>query len=350
MPGLNEDAHDAARVVLPPSFCHWRALTGVAAVALLATSLVLLGRLDVLAPGRVLPVLAYGVAMGVFCALAVCVCRALLARMSTRGAWVTGWVVVVIASLALSYGVGVVGSVHGAGPGPEGLAMFMLQSVLATAIVSMALLRYLFIRSQWRAEMVAQADARVQALQARIRPHFLFNSLNTIASLIHDDPESAERATEDLADLFHGSMRRADQSIPLGDELVLARKYIAMEKRRLGDRLSVKWSVDGLPEGASVLPMILQPLLENAVGHGVGPRPEGGEVQVFGRIEGQNLVITISNPVGPPRDHTGAGMALRNIRSRLALAHGSRASLLTNLDGDRFYAVLTVPHVESSRR
>ncbi|KAA9130848.1 sensor histidine kinase [Marinihelvus fidelis] len=338
------------RPVLPPSFCSWRALAAVAAVSLLATALVLLGRLDVLAPGRVVPVLVYGVALGVICALAVCVCRALLSRLSVRAAWLGGWLIVVLTTLGISYGVGVVGSVHGVGPGPNGLGLFMLQSVLATGVVTVALFRYLFIRAQWRAEMLAQADARVQALQARIRPHFLFNSLNTIASLIHDDPASAERATEDLADLFHGSMRRADKSIPLSDELELARKYLAMEKRRLGERLAVKWSMDGLPDNAMVLPMVLQPLLENAVGHGIGPRADGGEIQVFGRVEGQNLVITISNPLAPPRDHAGAGMALRNIRSRLDLAHGPRASLLTNRDGNRFYAVLTVPHVKDPGR
>lgn len=347
---MSDDVHDAVRAVLPPSFCRWRALAGVGMVSLLATSLVLLGRVDSLAPGRVFPVLSYGVALGLFCALAVCVCGPLLARLSTRSAWLTAWVIAILASLGLSYGVAVVGSVHGIGPGRGGLALFMLQSVLGAGVVSMALFRYLFIRAQWRAEMVAQADARVQALQARIRPHFLFNSLNTIASLIHDDPDSAERATEDLADLFHGSMRRADQAIALEDELALARQYMAMEKRRLGDRLVVKWAVDDLPGNAAVPPMMLQPLLENAVGHGIAPRADGGEVQVFGRVEGANLVITISNPVAPPRDHAGAGMALRNIRARLALAHGSRASLITSRDGDRFYAVLTVPHVEDSDR
>ncbi len=105
----------------------------------------------------------------------------------------------------------------------------------------------------------------MQALQARIRPHFLFNSLNTIASLMTHDPESAEAATLDLADIFRGSMRRADQLIALSDELELARQYLDMERRRLGERLEIDWRVDELPAGAAVLPLMLQPLLENAV-------------------------------------------------------------------------------------
>ncbi len=243
--------------------------------------------------------------------------------------------------------IGVVATVLGFGPGREGLAAFMLQSVLAVSVVSVALFRYLFIRAQWEAEIEAEAEARVQALQARIRPHFLFNSLNTIASLIHDEPDAAERATVDLADLFRGSMRRADQLISLEEELSLGRKYLDMERRRLGERLTVDWNVAELPADASVLPMILQPLLENAVNHGVQARANGGQIRVFGRVEGENIVITISNPVPEQDVRPGHGMALPNIRGRLELALGSQASLITNQDQDRFYAVLTLPHVEA---
>jgi two-component system sensor histidine kinase AlgZ len=188
-------------------------------------------------------------------------------------------------------------------------------------------------------------------LQARIRPHFLFNSLNTIASLVPVDPVNAESAIEDLADIFRGSMRRADQPISLAEELTLARLYLDMEKRRLGDRLQIDWRVSDLPANASILPLMLQPLLENAVGHGVQPNPSGGKVSVYGRSEGEQVVITISNPVAPAGHmSTGHGIAMQNIRDRLLLAHGSLASLVTYNNDEQFYVVMSFPYVTHTDR
>jgi len=279
----------------------------------------------------------------------VCISRAWLGRLSARGAWLGSWVVAVVVALTFSYTAGIVGTVLQLGPGRQGFAMFVLQSVLAVALVSVALFRYMFVRAQWRAQLLAESEARVQALQARIRPHFLFNSLNTIASLIHDDPTGAERATEDLADLFRGSMRRTDSLISLSEELDLAEKYLQMEQRRLGDRIRINWQVDELPDGAFVLPLTLQPLLENAVAHGIQPRVDGGEIRVYGRSEKDNIVITISNPLGP-EDHIspGNGMALINIRERLQLAFGSAASLITHQDDEQFFAILSLPYAENT--
>lgn len=327
-----------------PSLCGWRPLLGVSAVSLLTALLFALGGPGVPGPGRLLLLVAWAQLLGLFCALGVCISRAWLRRMATRDAWLAAWLITFINAITLSYVVGVVGSVLGFGPGSEKLGMFMLKSVLAASLVWVALLRYLYIRAQWQAEMLAEAEARVQALQAHIHPHFLFNSLNTIASLIHDNPVAAERATEDLADLFRGGMRRADQPIRLEQELQLARKYLDMEQRRLGTRLEVQWQVDDLPADAEVLPMLLQPLLENAVGHGVQGLPEGGRVRLFGRLEGDAIVITVSNPVPPEGSHAGHGMALANIRARLELSYGERASLITSEDDNRFYAVLSLPH------
>jgi two-component system sensor histidine kinase AlgZ len=300
--------------------------------------------------GSILTLLFYGAALGIFCALGVCIARAPLARLAARNAWLAAWFVVLLFALAFSYACGVVGTVLGFGPGRAALAPFMLESVLAAGIVAAGVFRYRFVRGQWEAELKAEAEARVQALQARIRPHFLFNSLNTIASLIHDEPDSAEGATEDLADLFRAGMRRADRLIPVSDELALARKYLDMEQRRLGERLQVDWDTDDLPPSAPVLPMVLQPLLENAVAHGIQPRAEGGTVRLFGRREGPALVFTVSNPLAPPGDHRGSGMALANIRSRIALAHGDLAGLVTDRDDRCFYAVLTLPHAEDPDR
>jgi two-component system sensor histidine kinase AlgZ len=298
---------------------------------------------------------SYGQSLALFCAAGLCVTRPWLHRAKPFRAWLGTWLMSLVLAISWSYGIGVVATVLGFGPGRAGLTDFMMQSLITVALVGFALLRYLFIRAQWRAELTAQAEARVQALQARIRPHFLFNSLNTIASLIADEPERAERATEDLADLFRGSMRRADMMIELSEELQLARKYVAMEERRLGERLQVEWRVEELPADAQVQPMLLQPLLENAVGHGIQQLPDGGRLRLYGSNEEGSLVITISNPVladseRPLRHDEHHNMALRNIRARLRLAWGERASLVTHQDDSTFFAVLTLPYVKSINR
>jgi two-component system sensor histidine kinase AlgZ len=129
----------------------------------------------------------------------------------------------------------------------------------------------------------------------------------------------------------------------------LARRYLKMEQRRLGERLRVEWRVSELPNGASILPLTLQPLLENAVGHGIQPRTDGGEIKVYGRSEKDRIVITISNPLGGDEAVRGGhGMALDNIRERLELAFGPNASLITHQDEAQFFAVLSLPYVKNT--
>lgn len=337
--------------VYPPSFCRWRMLLVVMAVTQLSVLLMGVGGLRDFSLLWLGVTTLYAQLLAIVTALGVCISRAWLGRLTARGAWLGSWMTAVLVALAVSYFAGVVGTVLGAGPGRHNFAVFIWQSVLSVALVGAALLRYLFIRAQWRAQVLAQSEARVQALQARIRPHFLFNSLNTIASLIPEEPLSAERATEDLADLFRGSMRRADSLISLSEELDLARRYLDMEQRRLGERLKVTWQVSDLPEGASVLPLTLQPLLENAVTHGIQPRADGGEIKVYGRAEKDNIVITISNPLGSgSRGGSGHGMALANIRERLELAFGPNASLITHQDEQKYFAILSLPYVKNFDR
>lgn len=332
--------------VYPPSFCTGRQWLAVIVITEVSVLLVGLGR-DSLPGWKWYGLVSfYAQWMALFCAAGLCLSSGWTGRLSPRGAWVGSGVVVLL--LALAFSVAAWLGIRALAPSllDETFAGFVLRSLLAVGLVTVVFFRYLVIRGRWRAELVAQAEARVQALQARIQPHFLFNSLNTIASLIPEKPESAEAATLDLADIFRGSMRRADRPIPLSEELGLARQYLDMEQRRLGDRLRVEWRVEELPAGAAILPLILQPLLENAVGHGVQSRPEGGKVSVYGRSEGDQVVITIGNPVPPEGAVShGQGMALLNIRERLELAFGPRASLLTSSDHEWFYAVLSIPHV-----
>jgi two-component system sensor histidine kinase AlgZ len=337
------------RSVYPPSFCRWELLLSVMLVTQISVLLIGAGTLREFSLVWLGVVSLYAQVLALVTALGLCVSRSWLSRLSARSAWLGSWLVAIIVALAFSYSVGVVGTVLGTGPGREGFVLFQLQSVLAVALVSSALLRYLFIRAQWRAQILAQSEARVQALQARIQPHFLFNSLNTIASLIPEDPAGAESAIEDLADIFRGSMRKADSLISLSEELELARMYLQMEQRRLGERLRVVWQVSELPKGASILPLTLQPLLENAVAHGIQPLVGGGELRIYGRAEKENIVITISNPVGPEKHlGEGHGMAIENIRERLELAFGATSSLITHQNDEQFYAVLSLPYVKNT--
>ncbi len=333
--------------VYPPEFCSWRLVVAVMVITEVSVVLIALGKDGF--PGWSWLGLStvYAQWLALFCTSGLCVTSSWTNNMTARGAWVGCWLMAVLLTCVFSYAAWHAGSLVEGFSDLETAELFVLENMFAVGLVGAVFFRYLLIRARWRAEMLAQSEARVQALQARIRPHFLFNSLNTIASLIHSEPKNAEAATLDLADIFRGSMRRADQLISLADELSLARQYLDMEQRRLGERLGVNWRVDELPEGASVLPLMLQPLLENAVTHGIQSRPQGGEVSVYGRNEGDRVVVTISNPVAPQgSDFKGNGMALENIRERLSLAFGARANLVTYENGEQFFAILSLPYVE----
>jgi two-component system sensor histidine kinase AlgZ len=335
--------------IYPPSFCTWRLVVAVMVITEVSVVLVGMGRGGIPVWQWLGMASVYAQWMALFCASGLCVMSGWTGRLSARGAWIGSWLIAVLLSAVFSYAAWLAADSAGPGLSPDQPEMFVFKSTFLVGLVTVVFFRYLLMRSRWRSELIAQAEARVQALQARIRPHFLFNSLNTIASLIPTDPENAEAAILDLADIFRGSMRRADRLISMGDELQLARQYLDMEKRRLGDRLEIDWRVEELPSGASVLPLMLQPLLENAVGHGIQSQPEGGRIVVYGRSEGDQIVITIGNPiVAEGSESRGHGMAIDNIRERLQLAFGSRAKLLTNQDADQFYAVLSVPYVEHS--
>ncbi len=185
---------------------------------------------------------------------------------------------------------------------------------------------------QERALGPAIAQARLMALSARIRPHFLFNSLNAVLGIMREDPRRAERALEELSDLFRVLMRENRDLVTLGDELSLCRQYMELEKLRLGERLGVLWQTDDCPQDARVPPLMLQPLLENAVYHGVEPMAGSGEVRVCVRRSGSDVVVEIDNPAPPPEGrisaHGGGNrMALDNIRERLMLFFDLEAQL-----------------------
>ncbi|HEU4616616.1 MAG TPA: sensor histidine kinase [Gammaproteobacteria bacterium] len=222
---------------------------------------------------------------------------------------------------------------------------FLLRNEAICAIVTALVLRYFFVAHQWRHHVRAEARSRIDALQARIRPHFLFNSMNTIAALTRSDPARAEEAVEDLADLFRATLRDSDRPLTIKEELELTRIYQRIEELRIGDRLKVEWDVAGVPMRAKIPSLTIQPLLENAIYHGIEPLDTGGTVAISGRVEGGRLVFSVTNPM--PRSATaersGNRLALDNIRQRLRLAYAEQGVLEVEPGPERYRVTLRFP-------
>ena len=236
---------------------------------------------------------------------------------------------------------------------PQDHGTFLVRNVAIALVVTALALRYFYVTHQWRLNVEMQARARVHALQARIRPHFLFNSMNTIAALTRTNPARAEEAVQDLADLFRANLNEKRNTITLAEEIEVARTYQRMEQLRLGDRLRVDWKIDALPRDALVPGLMLQPLLENAIYHGIEPRPDGRRRHGGGRALKGIITIVVRNPV-PAANVTmreGNRLALANIRERLELmyderAHGEGRPLRRRVHRD---AALPLPPVEGAR-
>ncbi|HET6430882.1 sensor histidine kinase [Dyella sp.] len=229
-------------------------------------------------------------------------------------------------------------------PRQVSLAQFVPGSGTIAALITAVVLRYLYVIDGWQAQVRASARARVDALQARIKPHFLFNSMNTIAGLVRSDPLVAERAVLDLSDLFRAALG-ADSGSTLAEEVELAERYLAIEALRLGPRLQVQWQRDEpLPWSLPLPRLVLQPLVENAVLHGISQLPAGGKVTITLRVEGDLLRLAVENPAPPqPHDGGGAHHAQQSIGHRLAYAFGPRAGMTSRADPGYYRCELTVP-------
>jgi two-component system sensor histidine kinase AlgZ len=228
------------------------------------------------------------------------------------------------------------------GQGPAALERYLM----LVALTTLATLAYFNLRG--RALSPALAEARLQALQARIRPHFLFNSINAVLSLIRQDPRRAEVALEDMAELFRVLMADNRELTPLAREVDLCRQYLGIEQLRLGGRLRVEWQLDAMPPDALVPPLVLQPLLENAVYHGIEPRLEPGTIVINIAAVRDELRAVLRNPYRPDGDrHGGNRMALANIRERLALHFDAEASLSTREGADSYEVRIVMPYVKS---
>jgi two-component system sensor histidine kinase AlgZ len=300
MPGAGP--FDLRGFALASVFAQWLALPGCVALCLLRGTI-----------GR------WPVAWGAPAALL------LVAALSALAAFVVRWL-----DHALDLGL----------TGGAGDVRFVLSSAVLTLLFGALALRYLQVQERWRRAMRSEASARFDALQARIQPHFLFNTLNTVSGLIRTRPDAAEEAVLDLADLLRAALARDGGRTRLREELDLARRYLAIEQLRFGERLKVDWRIAGdLPLDLGLPTLTLQPLVENAVLHGVARLPGGGTVSLHARREGRGIAVTVRNPLAQPVAAGRPGRTQGNIRDRLRHAFGPAARL--SLDGDNGHYAVT---------
>lgn len=223
--------------------------------------------------------------------------------------------------------------------------IFLLRIMVISSALYAIVLRYFYIQRQWRLNLAAQAQSEVDALRARIRPHFLFNSMNTIASLVAISPEKAETAIEDLSDLFRASL--SDKNLnTLEDEIELTTSYLNIELLRMGDRLKVLWNTDNSLNNIKIPALSLQPLVENAIYHGIEPLAEGGKIHISTLKEGKHLIISITNPLGKlsrQLHHKGNQIAQSNIKQRMNLVYGNKAAFIINDTKESYTATLKIP-------
>lgn len=219
-----------------------------------------------------------------------------------------------------------------------------LSRVLFSAVFITALTLY-YLNLRYRAHSPAVTEARLQALQARIRPHFLFNCINAVLSLVRSQPKQAEAALEDMADLFRVLMADNRELVPLAQEIALCRQYLSLEKLRLNTRLNIEWHIDNMPPDAMIPPLILQPLLENAVYHGIEPLSNGGTISIRIYTHQNEIHLILKNPYNAGNNHQhGNKMALGNIRERLSLHFDLEASLKNRQEKGEYAVHIVLPH------
>lgn len=297
----------------------------------------------------------------------LCIGRRWLRPLGNTGAGIVGYLLILAMSLVyseaaywlvarpvmdvdrfLELGAQVAGSPGTVPLGPAWHAQFLAKNLAITAIVGAVAFRYFYVAHQWRLNVESEAKARIQALQSRIRPHFLFNSMNTIASLTRSEPELAEQVTEDLADLFRASLSDASIPVTLGREIEICRRYLRIEEQRLGNRVRTSFQVDALPEDAILPGLTLQPLAENAIYHGIEPSEAGGVIRISGDGAGGDVTVRIANTLpnggaGPSRESNK--MAQENVAQRLTAFFGSRASLQVAGDDKEYVVELCFPYL-----
>lgn len=345
-PGLEDVAEEqpGLRATFLPDFCRFPVVMATILTSqLLGITLALASSWDGVGFWQRLALLSFHVlTIALLGSAALCVLRPVLSRCGDRTATLLAWLLLVAVAALVTW------SAFHFAPLPLRIEIFpegelyalMIRSLGISAILGAMVLRYLYLHHMWRLQVEAEAAARFQKLQARIRPHFLFNSMNTIANLTQTNPGLAEEVVQDLADLFRATLSEADETSTLAKELELAYRYLNIEKQRLGERLQVLWDVEELPGDAPLPPLILQPLVENAVYHGIAPSRRPGLIQIGGRYrQGRvNLLVRNSLPGAneAAKGHTsGNRMALDNIKQRMAsMFDGEAQVIIARVEGD----------------
>ncbi len=344
--------NSSTRAVAPnwlPQFCSAPTLFAVTVVAELVALVIVLTPESQLRPWlpRLGVISVYVQWLALLNAVVLCSLRRPLQRLEARTGFILAWLACLLVTALASAVVCQMDQALGLGLSvPVGSSLrFVLGNTAICALIAAALLRYLFVLELWRERVQAASKAQVDALQARIRPHFLFNSMNTIASLIRSRPAEAERTVEDLADLFRAALGAGDAHGTLGEELDLVERYLQIEHLRLGDRLRIALDVAALPREFPMPRLLLQPLIENAVYHGIQPRADGGVLGVRGRRLGDGIEIVIANPLAPEAASARNGVALANVRARIEYHFGTRGELRVEPGPENFTVTLRLPRM-----
>ena len=264
--------------------------------------------------------------------IAACVFKYRLSRLHARHQWLAG---LLMGAAAGVYGCSLLALLGLVQPAP------WWASGAAGVLLSAMVLAGLFWRA--KAKTPAVTAARLAELQSRIRPHFLFNTLNSAIALVRAEPAKAEAVLEDLSELFRSALADPAESVTLAQEITLARRYLQIEKIRFGERLQVHWRLDASAEGARLPPLLLQPLVENAVRHGVEPSPSGARILISTRRRGSRVVVKVTNSVPGGCGLPGHGLALINVRERLLLLHDVQARFKAVCKDGLFQVQLEIP-------
>jgi two-component system sensor histidine kinase AlgZ len=332
-----------------PDFCSLPVLFALLLVSGLTVTVMLL------APGSALDLAGFSTAalfavwLALLVAVTLCKLRRWLLRLHGLLPFAGVWLVMVAIVVVASAGVWWLDHALDMMLTPASAIRFVAGNGAVAALIGAAVLRFFYVVAQWQARLAAVSRAQVQALQARIRPHFLFNSMNTVAALVRVDPAAAERTIEDLSELFRAALGGEGEGT-LGEELALVDRYLAIEQLRLGERLRVERDLDALPRALPLPRLLLQPLVENAVRHGIQPSREGGTVSLRGRRVDDMVEIIVANPLpaAPVGTQRGHGHGLDSVRQRIGYHFGARGSLQTTPTDDRFVVTVRLPCAATS--
>jgi two-component system sensor histidine kinase AlgZ len=338
---------------LLPDFCSGPAL-GRLAVAMEVVAILFTLVAANAGPDALLRFLALSVYLqwiGLCSAAVLCQARRRLGFADIEVVFVACWLLLLVVTLVISFIAWTVDHhLHLGLPLGESRWAFVIRNVAICAILAQVLLRYFRQRHEWEEYARSESDTRYLALQARIRPHFLFNSLNSIAALIRTQPDKAEELVADLADLFRASLDERSRLAPLSDEIDIVKGYLRIEEARLDNKLLVNWDIPDELMEAPIPRLTIQPLVENAIYHGISRLRARGLLHVTARLDGEYLVIAVDNPL-PPDDAPktqGTGVAVKNIAQRIKLIYGERARLQlgpeSSVLGEMFRATLRLPY------